>query len=62
MVLVTKKDGSAHFCVDFHKFNAVTQKDAQSLPRIGETLEYLSGSCCFSSLDLGSGYWAGAYG
>ena len=57
VVLVTKKDGSARFCVDFRKLNAVTQKDAQQLPRIDETLEYLSGSCCFSSLDLASGYW-----
>lgn len=28
IVLVTKKDGSTRFCVDFHKINDVTVKDA----------------------------------
>ena len=55
VALIMKKDGSACFCVDFCKRNAVTQKDVQPLLRIDETLEYLSGLCCFSSLDLASG-------
>ena len=57
VVLVRKKDGSLRFCIDLHKLNARTIKDAYSLPRIDETLDCLGGSVIFTSLDLKSGYW-----
>ena len=57
IVLVRKKDGSLRFCVDYRKVNAVTKKDAYPLPRVDETLDTLSGSQWFSTLDLLSGYW-----
>ena len=56
VVLVKKKDGSTRFCVDFRKVNQVT-KDAQSCPRIDDTLDTLGAAKWFSTLDLASGYW-----
>ena len=49
VVLVRKKDGSWS-C-------AVTKQDAYPLPRIDDSLNALSGSIYFSTLDLLSGYW-----
>eukprot|EP00731_Ephydatia_muelleri_P003232 Em0001g3232a len=57
IVMIKKKDGSWRFCVDFRKVNSMTQKDAYPLPRIDETLEALTGSQFFTTLDLASGYW-----
>ncbi len=57
VVLVTEKDGSTRFCVDYCKVNKVTRKDAYPLPRIDDTLDALRGSQYFSTLDLYSSYW-----
>ena len=57
VVLVWKKDGGLHFCIDFQKLNARTKKNSYPLPCIQETLESLEGSHIFSSFDLKSGFW-----
>ncbi len=57
VVLVTKKDGSTRFCMDYRKVNEVTCKDADPLPWIDDTSDALRGSQYFSTLDLYSGYW-----
>lgn len=57
MVLVRKEDGKWHFCIDYRRLNVVTKQDAYPLPRINDSLDGLSGSCYFSTLDLVNRYW-----
>ena len=57
VVLVCKKDGGLHFCIDFRKMNAKTKKDSYLLLCIQETLNSLVGARVFSTLDLKSGFW-----
>ena len=57
VVLVRKKDGSLCFCIDLCKLNERTIKDAYALPRIEDSLDSLSGSYIFTSIDLKVGYW-----
>ena len=57
VVLVTKKDGSIRFCVDYRKLNSITKKDVYPLPRIDDTLDRIGGKQIYSGLDLASGYW-----
>ena len=44
------------FCIDLRKLNNQTIKDAQSLPRIEDSLDCLDGAI-FTSLDLQLAYW-----
>ena len=57
VVLVRKKDGTLHFCVDFRCLNAQMKKDSYPLPHIQEVLESMVGSAHFSSMDFKSGFW-----
>ena len=57
VVLVTKKDGSTRFCVDYRAVNDLSIKDAYPLPRIDDSLDALNGGRWFNIMDLMSGYW-----
>ena len=57
VILIWKKDGGLHFCIDFRKLNVRTKKDSYPLPHIQETLESLEGSHIFSSFDFKLGFW-----
>mgnify|MGYP003411260331 FL=1 len=57
VVLITKKDGSVRFCVDYRKLNALTVKDTYPLPRMDECLDSLGDAFLFTTLDCNSRYW-----
>ena len=52
VVLVQKKDGTLHFCVDFRHLNAHMKKDSYPLLCIQEALESMVGLAHFSSMDF----------
>ncbi len=52
LVLVTKKDGTTRFCVDYRKLNDVTRNNAYPLPHIDDTLDVLCSCTYFSTMDI----------
>lgn len=55
--LVSKKDGSYRFCVDYRQLNAVTKKDAYPIPYISSILDRLRDAKYLSSLDIKSAFF-----
>lgn len=56
-ICLVKKDNYIRFCVDLRAFNSITIFDAYPLPRIDQTLDYLSNSRYCHCLDMAAGYW-----
>lgn len=58
VVLVRKKDGSWHFCVEYRRLNKITHtKKVYPLPRIDDTLYTIDGAEYFASIELRSVCW-----
>lgn len=55
-LLVRKKTGDWHLCVDYRRQNAQTVKNKYPLPLIEDLLDELHGATWFTSLDLCSGF------
>nr|GEZ85928.1 retrotransposon protein, putative, Ty3-gypsy subclass [Tanacetum cinerariifolium] len=51
-----KKDGAMRMCIDYRELNKLTVKNRYPLPRIDDLFDQLQGACCFSKIDLHSGY------
>jgi hypothetical protein len=55
VVLVKKKDGTMHMCIDFRTLNKKTIKNRYPIPRIDELLDELHGAIYFTKIDMCSG-------
>ena len=56
ILLVPKKYGTWHMCVDFQDLNKITVKNRYPLPHIDDLLNQLKGLVYFTKLDLRSVY------
>ena len=56
VVLVCKKGRGLRVCIDFHRLNSRTKKDAYPLPWMQETMESMVGTRFFSTMDLKLGF------
>src|SRR6266536_2073401 len=57
IVVVDKKMGDRHMCIDYRDLNAKTKKNSYPIPRQTEIFASFQGAQWFTSLDLASGYW-----
>ena len=56
ILLVKKKDGSMHLCIDYRGLNAIMIKNIFPIPRVDELFDQLKGAKYFSKIDLRYGY------
>ncbi len=56
IIIVPKKNGKLHICVDCKWLNTLAKKDPYPLPFIDEVLDSIAGKELYSFLDEFSGY------
>ena len=56
IVLVQKKSGQVHPCVDYWQLNKVTRDVAYPMPGTQNCLDTMSGAAMFSTMDITSVY------
>ncbi|UYV75041.1 hypothetical protein LAZ67_12002218 [Cordylochernes scorpioides] len=57
ITLVTKRDKTKRFCIDYRKLNEIIAPDVHPLPLIETILDKLSKAKYYSSVDIESAYW-----
>ncbi|UYV67845.1 hypothetical protein LAZ67_5002210, partial [Cordylochernes scorpioides] len=57
VTLVTKRDKTKRFCIDYRKVNEPISSDVHPLPRIEDILDRLAQAKYFSTADISSAYW-----
>ena len=58
VLLVTKRDGSKRFVVDYRQLNEVTRIDSYPMPNAKYILDRMSNHSHFSFVDGASAYWS----
>lgn len=56
IVFVPKKDGIIHFCADYRRLNAVSERDSYPIPRIGKCIDSLGEGQTFPTFEANSWY------
>ena len=56
-MIIKKKDGTIHLCVDYRRLNAMTQVDAHPMPRIDDIFNQVGQARYITTVDLAKGYW-----
>ena len=57
LVVIPKKSGKVHICVDLKPLNESVIREVHPLPKVDETLAQLSGARVFSKQDANSSFW-----
>ena len=55
-VIVHKKSGEIHLCIDSYALNAITVHESFPLPQIKEALQAVKAAVWFTSFNLAQGY------